>query len=90
MSLIQRVMRVMTHVNIGATLGLVAWLAWASLEVASGARPIPRHPPVDHSPAGSRPVSLPCCFVPGTPAAPALREARESREQFVAAAEVQR
>ncbi len=88
MSFIQRVMRVMTHVNIGATLGLVAWLAWASLEVASGARPIPRHPPVDRSPAGSRPVSLPCCFVPGTPAGPALLEAHEAQVRHIAAAEV--
>ncbi len=88
MNLIQRVVRVMTHVNIGATLGLVAWLAWASLEVVGGARPIPRHPSVDRIPAGSQAVSLPCCFVPGTPTEPALLEAHEAQVRHIAAAEV--
>ena len=73
MSFIQRVMRVVTHVNIGATLGLFTWLAWASLQVASGAQPIPRHPPVDRVPTGHQSVNLPCCLVPGMPDGPGLR-----------------
>ncbi len=81
-------MRVMTHVNIGATLGLVAWLAWASLELVGGARPISRQPPIDRSPAGTQPVSLPCCFVPGTPAGPALQEVHATQLQQIAAAEL--
>lgn len=88
MSFTHRVMRVMTHVNIGATLGLIAWLAWASLEVASGARPMPRHPSADRSPAGSLPVSLSCCFVPGPSTGPALMEAHEAQVRHIAAAEL--
>lgn len=34
MKTIERVMRVMTHVNIGATLALAAWVIWSRLAVA--------------------------------------------------------
>lgn len=88
MSFIQRVMRVVTHVNIGATLGLVAWLAWASLQVASGAQPIPRHPPVNRVPTGHQPVNLSCCLVPGLSDGPGLREVHAPQVRQVVAAAV--
>lgn len=36
MNFIERVMRVMTHVNIGAALGLAAWLLWSGWQVVTG------------------------------------------------------
>jgi hypothetical protein len=33
---IERVMRVMTHVNIGAALGLAAWVLWSGWQVVTG------------------------------------------------------
>jgi hypothetical protein len=33
---IERVMRVMTHINIGAALGLVAWVLWSGWQVVTG------------------------------------------------------
>jgi hypothetical protein len=33
---LERVMRIMTHVNIGAALGMVAWLAWSGAQVVTG------------------------------------------------------
>ncbi|HTP72482.1 MAG TPA: hypothetical protein VML58_09710 [Burkholderiaceae bacterium] len=44
---VQRVMRVMTHVNLGATLGLVAWLLWSGYAIASD----PLQDPASTSPA---------------------------------------
>lgn len=88
MSLIQCVMRVVTHVSIGATLGLVAWLAWASLQVASGAQPVPRHPPVDGVPTRHQPVNLPCCLVPGISDGPGLQAVHAPPVQQIAAAAV--
>jgi hypothetical protein len=35
-SLIERVMRVMTHINIGAALGLAAWVLWSGWQVVTG------------------------------------------------------
>jgi hypothetical protein len=32
----QRVMRWMTHLNIGAALGMVAWVAWSGWQVMAG------------------------------------------------------
>lgn len=43
---IERVMSVMTHVAIGAALGMVGWLAWAGVQVVSGEWKIPRAAPV--------------------------------------------
>lgn len=36
MNFIERVMRVMTHINIGAALGLAAWVLWSGLQVVTG------------------------------------------------------
>lgn len=36
MNFIVRVMRVMTHINIGATLGLAAWMLWSGWQVVTG------------------------------------------------------
>lgn len=36
MNFIERVMRIMTHVNIGAALGLAAWVAWSGWQVVTG------------------------------------------------------
>jgi hypothetical protein len=36
MSFIERVMRVMTHINIGAALGLVTWVLWSGWQVVTG------------------------------------------------------
>ena len=36
MDFIERVMRVMTHLNIGAALGMVAWLLWSGWQVVTG------------------------------------------------------
>ena len=33
---LEHVMRVMTHVNIGAALGMVAWLTWSGAQVVTG------------------------------------------------------
>jgi hypothetical protein len=33
---IERVMRIMTHVNIGVALGLVAWVMWSGWQVVTG------------------------------------------------------
>lgn len=35
---VMRLMRLMTHVNIGVALGLAAWIAWSGWQVASGQR----------------------------------------------------
>lgn len=67
MGTIERVMWVMTHVNIGATLGMAAWVLWSGGQVESGPWKIPH---VDASttqtpaPAWRQPVERPCCFVP--------------------------
>jgi hypothetical protein len=36
-NLIECVMRAMTHLNIGATLGMAAWLVWSGLSVVAPA-----------------------------------------------------
>lgn len=36
MNALERVMRVMTHLNIGAALGMVAWVAWSGWQVVTG------------------------------------------------------
>jgi hypothetical protein len=33
---IERVMRVMTHINIGAALGLTAWVLWSGWHIVTG------------------------------------------------------
>ena len=39
---VMRLMRLMTHLNIGAMLGMAAWLVWSGWQVASGQVLIPR------------------------------------------------
>lgn len=36
MNFVERVMRVMTHLNIGAALGLAAWVLWSGWHVVTG------------------------------------------------------
>lgn len=36
MNFIERVVRVMTHINIGAALGLLAWMLWSGWQVVTG------------------------------------------------------
>ena len=36
MNFIERVMRVMTHINLGAALGLAAWVMWSGWQVVTG------------------------------------------------------
>lgn len=36
MNFIERVMRIMTHVNIGIALGLAAWVMWSGWQVVTG------------------------------------------------------
>jgi hypothetical protein len=35
-SFVERVMRVMTYINIGAALGLLAWVLWSGWQVVTG------------------------------------------------------
>lgn len=64
MKTLERVMRVMTHINIGATLGTAVWLLWSGLQVVSGQwTPALRGPA--QTPSGlHRSVAPSCCFVP--------------------------
>lgn len=69
MNPIERVMRVMTHVNIGTALGMVAWILWSGYQVASGAWQVPQvrpAPPTSPTAAGTPTASLGCCFAPMT------------------------
>lgn len=36
MNFIERVMRVMTHINIGAAMGLATWVLWSGWQVVTG------------------------------------------------------
>ena len=36
MNFIERVMRVMTHINIGTSLGLATWVLWSGWQVVTG------------------------------------------------------
>ena len=57
----------MTHVNIGATLGMAAWVLWSGHLVVSGQLKIPQVRQAgtqSQAPALRQPVELPCCFVP--------------------------
>lgn len=74
MSFIERVMRVMAHINIGAALGLAAWVLWSGWQVVTGlSAPAYRAAEVKalmnlaHS-AQSAPMRL----VPARPGTPAL------------------
>ena len=79
MKIIERVMRVMTHVNIGATLGMAAWILWSGVEIValpSAASPAARppaahshgeHSPSPHTPAGARPAASDHCCLARAP-----------------------
>lgn len=72
MKTIERVMRVMTHINIGATLGTGAWILVSGLQVVGGELPAPAQP---HAPAPNHPphheLRQPaCCLVPAESLAP--------------------
>lgn len=90
MKAIERVVRVMTHVNIGAALGMTAWLLWSGYQAVSGDRERPSPQRTSPSPAAdgvAQPVSLPCCFIEA-PAREAKRvEAMAPRAVQVAAGE---
>jgi hypothetical protein len=66
MKTIERVMRIMTHINIGATLGTGAWILVSGLQIVGGDFSTPAHP---RAPALSQPqhheLRRPaCCLVP--------------------------
>lgn len=87
MNFIERVMRVMTHINIGAALGLAAWVLWSGWQVVTG-RITPAYTPAEvrtlvrlsHAgpstpmellPVGAQGAAMPPCHEPQ----PAIRRA---------------
>lgn len=84
MKTIERVMQVMTHVNIGAMLGMGAWILWSGMQVTAGERAVTRPAtPVraQETPERAKPVQLPCCFVPAD-------EVDVAPRRLIAAAEI--
>lgn len=82
---IERVMRIMTHVNIGTALGMVAWILWSGHQVATGAWQVPHVQPPAHTPAPSArggSVDRGCCF------APAPRRGQTAAERSTATQQV--
>lgn len=87
MNFIERVIRVMTHLNIGAALGLAAWVLWSGWQVVTGhiapahtpaeVRTLVRLPqaqastPMELVPADARAGAMPPCHEPQ----PAVRRA---------------
>lgn len=80
MKTIERVMQVITHVNIGATLGMAAWLVASGRRVVSGEWKVPLVEPRTHAPGsrGTPPASPACCLAPRAPEGRAPR--RSDRE----------
>lgn len=67
MTTLERVMRVMTYLNIGATLATAAWILWFGQQVVSGewrVAPPAAPAPLLRLPAGARPDRRPCCRIP--------------------------
>ncbi|MGB4115086.1 MAG: hypothetical protein WBK51_00900 [Polaromonas sp.] len=60
MSLPKRVLRILTHINIGATLGIAAWLVWSSAAVAF-APSLKNTEGANQQPIQFRPISEPPC-----------------------------
>lgn len=90
---IERVMQVMAHVNVGATLGMAAWLLWSGHLVASGQWKIPEANTASTPAQTSEwrpPVELPCCFVPSgeRPADTRALQARSRSADVLARAEL--
>lgn len=54
---LQGVMRVMTHVNVGCALGMVAWVVWSGLAVVGGHWQVPQVQRA--APAGAIPEAQP-------------------------------
>jgi hypothetical protein len=49
---VMRLLRLMTHVNMGAGLGMLAWLTWSGWQIVTGQMaPPPRAPVQPHPPA---------------------------------------
>jgi hypothetical protein len=69
MKTIERVMRVMTHVNIGCALGMVAWVAWSGIQVVAGHSAQPQFRPSSiAAPAHQhRLTTLPPCCIAADP-----------------------
>ena len=93
MKTIERVLRVMTHVNIGATLGMAAWLLWSGHLVVSGQWKMPTDRKTAtqvQTPAWRQPVELPCCFVPAGegPASPRALQALSRSADLLARADL--
>ena len=72
MKTIERVMRVMTHINIGATLGTGAWILVSGLQVVGGefSAPPPSHAPAPSHPHHHELRQTACCLVPAESVAP--------------------
>ena len=64
MKTLERVMRVMTHINSCATLGTAVWLLWSGLHVVSGQWTPALRGPAQTPPGLHRSVAPSCCFVP--------------------------
>lgn len=72
MKTLERVMRVMTHVNIGCALGMVAWTAWSGVQVVNGHYPKPVPARAGATTAASEhrlTAAPPCCLSPAAPSA---------------------
>lgn len=83
----------MTHVNIGATLGMAAWVLWSGHLVVSGQWRIPQgHTAATQTqaPAWRQPVELPCCFVPAgeRPVDPRAQQVQSRSVELLARAEL--
>jgi hypothetical protein len=92
---IERVMRVMTHLNIGLALGMVGWIAWSGVLVVSGELPVRLSVPTAPTTAAPAPAAYPqvrgadpswppCCLVPAEPGHPTLQTLRH-RDIWIAA-----
>ncbi len=72
MRTIERMMRVMTHLNIGTALGMVLWVGWSGLQIVNGNVPAQRieRPDATATPAPrgavpKDPAHTPCdCLAP--------------------------
>ena len=83
----------MTHLNIGAALGMAAWVLWSGHLVVSEQWKLPQGHAVGtqtQTSASRQPVELPCCFVPAgdRPAEPLVLEARSRPAELLVRAEL--
>lgn len=61
----ERVFRAITHINIGASLGMVAWMMWSGTQIVTGQWEIP-HPPALSTPQPASPSKGAPCPVHGS------------------------